>query len=254
LLYDGQTYDQWCSRWRTELKVESRTEVIKALAAFAKAGYGRKAIVELFDVAEQYDFVVLGSSDRSPLDTFKHEVVSRALCVARSSGLDPGTEKLVRMSLLGILTSDDEELWVPALVALSHRVLGRALAFIGRNSLVQFAPNQQQMDKLLEPERFARMKELYQLGWQDEEARAFARALTKDKNTAGGFGGGGGDSKLPVCYCPFFGRLGKMPLNHSPAAQSHNRWRASGSVRCSDGPPQLLGPRKARERLPPGRL
>jgi beta-lactamase regulating signal transducer with metallopeptidase domain/protein involved in polysaccharide export with SLBB domain/biopolymer transport protein ExbD len=58
-LYDGRTFDEWRGEWRTELKVEKRMESIEAMAAFARAGYGREAAEALLDVAGEYDFTVL---------------------------------------------------------------------------------------------------------------------------------------------------------------------------------------------------
>ncbi|MGI9458015.1 MAG: M56 family metallopeptidase, partial [Aeoliella sp.] len=56
LLYDGRTFDQWRTQWKTELKIENRTEAIKALAAFGRTGYGKEAAETIFDVAAEYDF------------------------------------------------------------------------------------------------------------------------------------------------------------------------------------------------------
>jgi beta-lactamase regulating signal transducer with metallopeptidase domain/protein involved in polysaccharide export with SLBB domain len=55
-LYDGKTFDEWRARWRTELKVEKRMEAVEALAAFARAGYGREAAEAILDVAGDYRY------------------------------------------------------------------------------------------------------------------------------------------------------------------------------------------------------
>lgn len=62
LLYDNRTFHEWRSLWKNELKTEKRTEAIKALAAFGRAGYGREAAEAILDVAGQYDFRKVGSS------------------------------------------------------------------------------------------------------------------------------------------------------------------------------------------------
>jgi beta-lactamase regulating signal transducer with metallopeptidase domain len=63
LLYDGKTFEQWRSLWKTELKTEKRTECIKALAAFGRAGKGKEAAEAILDVAGEYDFFVAGRKE-----------------------------------------------------------------------------------------------------------------------------------------------------------------------------------------------
>jgi beta-lactamase regulating signal transducer with metallopeptidase domain/protein involved in polysaccharide export with SLBB domain len=92
-LYDGKTFEWWRDQWRSELKVEKRTEAVEALAAFARAGYGREAAEALLDVAGEYDFTVM---DDLPEGKLKQRVV-----------------KLLTMHLpKSIQTSD----WFPVLV------------------------------------------------------------------------------------------------------------------------------------------
>lgn len=62
LLYDNKTFDEWRSLWKNELKTEKRTEAIKALAAFGRAGYGKEAAEAILDVAGEYDFRKGGAS------------------------------------------------------------------------------------------------------------------------------------------------------------------------------------------------
>jgi beta-lactamase regulating signal transducer with metallopeptidase domain/protein involved in polysaccharide export with SLBB domain/predicted nucleic acid-binding Zn-ribbon protein len=71
-LYDGRTFDEWRGEWRSELKVERRMEAVEALAAFARAGYGREAAEALLDVAGEYDFTVM---DDLPEGKLKQRVV-----------------------------------------------------------------------------------------------------------------------------------------------------------------------------------
>jgi beta-lactamase regulating signal transducer with metallopeptidase domain len=54
--YDGKGFDEWRQMWRAELKTEKRTECIKALAAFGRAGMGQKASEAILEVAAEYDF------------------------------------------------------------------------------------------------------------------------------------------------------------------------------------------------------
>lgn len=62
LRYDGKTFGTWRDTWKTELSTEKRLEAIKALAAFARAGYGKEAVEAILDVAGEYDFYILDSS------------------------------------------------------------------------------------------------------------------------------------------------------------------------------------------------
>jgi beta-lactamase regulating signal transducer with metallopeptidase domain len=56
LAYDGKGFDEWRRMWRAELKTEKRTECIKALAAFGRAGLGQEAAEAILDVAGEYEF------------------------------------------------------------------------------------------------------------------------------------------------------------------------------------------------------
>ena len=66
-LYDGKTFDQWHNLWKLELKTEHRTEAINALAAFARAGYGREAADAMLEIANQYDFHTIDESAEGKL-------------------------------------------------------------------------------------------------------------------------------------------------------------------------------------------
>jgi beta-lactamase regulating signal transducer with metallopeptidase domain len=55
-LYDGKTFDEWRDLWKSELKTEKRTECIRALAAFGRAGQGKEAAEAILDVAAEYDY------------------------------------------------------------------------------------------------------------------------------------------------------------------------------------------------------
>ncbi len=56
LRYDGKTFDEWRTAWQTELSLEKRLEVVKALAAFGANGYATQAAESIVDVAGQYDW------------------------------------------------------------------------------------------------------------------------------------------------------------------------------------------------------
>jgi hypothetical protein len=64
LLYDGKTFDEWRTLWKTELKTENRTECIHALTAFGRAGYGNQAAEAILDVAGQYDYLRSGGTEQ----------------------------------------------------------------------------------------------------------------------------------------------------------------------------------------------
>jgi hypothetical protein len=55
LTYDGKGFEYWRRTWRTELKVERRTEAIRALAAFGANGYGREAAETILEVVKNYN-------------------------------------------------------------------------------------------------------------------------------------------------------------------------------------------------------
>lgn len=63
LLYDGRTFEDWRNEWRNELKVENRTEAIKALRAFGRAGYGKEATEAILEVADQYPMTSIGAEN-----------------------------------------------------------------------------------------------------------------------------------------------------------------------------------------------
>jgi hypothetical protein len=56
LRYEGKTFDEWRTAWRTELSTQKRLEAVKALAAFGANGYGREAAEAILEVAGQYDW------------------------------------------------------------------------------------------------------------------------------------------------------------------------------------------------------
>jgi hypothetical protein len=56
LRYDGKYFDEWRENSRTELSTDRRLQAVKALAAFARAGYGKEALEAILDIAGEYDF------------------------------------------------------------------------------------------------------------------------------------------------------------------------------------------------------
>ncbi|MBX3431900.1 MAG: hypothetical protein KF847_01005 [Pirellulales bacterium] len=67
LRYDGQTFEQWRTKWRYELKTEKRIDAIEAMAAFGRAGKGREAAEAILDVAGEYDFTTWGGDGAGKL-------------------------------------------------------------------------------------------------------------------------------------------------------------------------------------------
>jgi len=67
LLYDGKTFDEWRKLWKTELKTENRTECIKALAAFGRAGKGKEAAEAILEIVKEYDWRFIGDGSLGTL-------------------------------------------------------------------------------------------------------------------------------------------------------------------------------------------
>jgi hypothetical protein len=67
LLYDGKTFDEWRTLWKTELKTENRTECIRALAAFGRAGKGKEAAEAILEIVKEYDWRFIGDGSLGSL-------------------------------------------------------------------------------------------------------------------------------------------------------------------------------------------
>ena len=67
LRYDGKTFDEWRTAWQTELSLEKRLEVVKALAAFGASGRGREAAEAILEVAAQLDWAFIGDNSAGRL-------------------------------------------------------------------------------------------------------------------------------------------------------------------------------------------
>jgi thiol-disulfide isomerase/thioredoxin len=67
LLYDGKTFDQWRSAWKTELSMENRLEAVKALSAFGANGNGKEAAEAIMEVAQQQDWSYIDNSSAGKL-------------------------------------------------------------------------------------------------------------------------------------------------------------------------------------------
>jgi hypothetical protein len=122
LRYNGQSFDEWRSRWQTELSSEKRAEAVRALAAFARAGYGKEATDAILDVAGQYDFNTMGgntSDDKlkeAVMDELAPSVGNPPLAVlwlpeiiARSDK-DPATWKWLAINLIDRFRTDQGNL------------------------------------------------------------------------------------------------------------------------------------------------
>jgi beta-lactamase regulating signal transducer with metallopeptidase domain/thiol-disulfide isomerase/thioredoxin len=59
LRYAGKTFGEWRTIWQTELSLERRLEVVKALAAFGASGRGKEAAQAILDVANQLDWTAV---------------------------------------------------------------------------------------------------------------------------------------------------------------------------------------------------
>lgn len=67
LRYDGKTFDEWRTAWRTELSTEKRLEAVKALAAFGGSGFGQEAAETVLEIAKQYDWRIVPGKSVNPL-------------------------------------------------------------------------------------------------------------------------------------------------------------------------------------------
>lgn len=122
VLYDGKTFEEWRDLWKTELKTENRIECIKALAAFGRAGYGTQAVEAILDVAEQYDFTLLGDGAESDLkqtilEMFQADaamgIPKKDLANIVLRGLESSSPNLRSLAnwLLPSLKIEDEDTW-----------------------------------------------------------------------------------------------------------------------------------------------
>lgn len=194
LLYDNKTFDQWRTLWKNELKTERRTEAIKAMAAFGRAGYGKEAAEAILDVAGEYDFHMIDGSAEGKLKDQVLEIFNNK----RGKSLDA-------------------ELWLPELLQrykadpkkwkwLTSQSIWR-MSY--RPSLDEFA--RQQLIELVKSDdahlRFAAVSGLAKVDVKDAELAQLAEALTSAAETEkakhglylmlhnpnpGSFGGGGG--------------------------------------------------------------
>jgi beta-lactamase regulating signal transducer with metallopeptidase domain/HEAT repeat protein len=67
LRYDGKTFAQWSTEWRTELKPIRRQEAIEAFRAFAVNGFGPEAAETIVEVMRNYDASTLRNSPEGRL-------------------------------------------------------------------------------------------------------------------------------------------------------------------------------------------
>jgi hypothetical protein len=73
--FDGKSFEEWRALWQNELDTESRSSALRALAAFARAGYGAEVADAILDVAEEYDFTEDESSiPNNPDNRLKAEI------------------------------------------------------------------------------------------------------------------------------------------------------------------------------------
>ena len=145
LRYDGKSFDEWRTAWKTELSTEKRLEVVKALAAFGASGQGPAATEAILGVVEQLQWQNIGG--QSAADKLKSACVD-AFTTGDSTGgyripatewLPPVVEKLKAGSpsmrrfgnyiFAGIPAGDTSI--IPQLLALSRQAEMQDYAFLG---------------------------------------------------------------------------------------------------------------------------
>ena len=119
LRYNGMSFDEWRTRWQTELSSGKRTEAVNALAAFARAGFGKEAVDTILDVAGEYDFQMIDGTAEGKL---KQTVIAELVTNQRNAPLakywlpeiiartekEPVKWKWLARNLIGQLRTDDE--------------------------------------------------------------------------------------------------------------------------------------------------
>ena len=119
LRYNGMSFDEWRTRWQTELSSEKRTEAVNALAAFARAGFGKEAVDAILDVAGEYDFQTIDGTAEGKL---KQTVIAELVTNQRNAPLakywlpeiiartekEPVKWKWLASQLISQLRTDDE--------------------------------------------------------------------------------------------------------------------------------------------------
>ncbi len=103
LRYDGKSFDEWRDLWKNELSTTKRTDAIKALAAFARAGYGKEATKTILDVAGEYDFNMMSNDAEGKLKT----------AVLKELIPDSGSDELAKLWLpdLAARLKEDPDKW-----------------------------------------------------------------------------------------------------------------------------------------------
>ncbi len=208
LRYDGKSFAQWRDQWQNELSAAKRAEAVRALGAFARAGYGEEAVDAILEVAGNYDFLTIS---QDPEGKLKQAVLDE---------LTPDTQghELAKIWLPTLLerVKQDPKKWQ----WLVHHVLYRLrtddpdiIAMI--RSLAESGPPEIRMEALGALVRLSKSGSPDSAVSVDEETgRLLAQALG-DQNTetvssalrlllnypysygGGGFGGGGGTVPPP---------------------------------------------------------
>lgn len=208
LRYDGKGFIMWRDQWQNELSAAKRAEAVRALGAFARAGYGEEAVDAILEVAGNYDFLTIS---QDPEGKLKQAVLDE---------LTPDTQghELAKIWLPTLLerVKQDPKKWQ----WLVHHVLYRLrtddpdiIAMI--RSLAESGPPEIRMEALGALVRLSKSGSPDRAVSVDEETgRLLANALS-DKNTetvssalrlllnypysygGGGFGGGGGTVPPP---------------------------------------------------------
>jgi len=98
LRYDGKTFAQWSTEWRTELKPIRRQEAIEAFCAFAVNGFGPEAAETIVEVMRNYDCWTL---DNSPEGRLKSAALNAIGEIAKEDALPALTNELRRGTTRG---------------------------------------------------------------------------------------------------------------------------------------------------------
>jgi beta-lactamase regulating signal transducer with metallopeptidase domain/HEAT repeat protein len=98
LRYDGKTFAQWSTEWRTELKPIRRQEAIEAFRAFAVNGFGPEAAETMVEVMRNYDCWTL---DNSPEGRLKSAALGAIGEIPKEDALPALTNELRRGTTRG---------------------------------------------------------------------------------------------------------------------------------------------------------
>jgi thiol-disulfide isomerase/thioredoxin len=200
LRYAGKTFDEWRTIWQTELSLERRLEVVKALAAFGASGRGKEAAQAILDVANQLDWTSVdfntpsGKLKQGCIDAFTTGQSTEGYRIPVNDWwplvvpiYENSPEKSTIVTYLSYQLPADEKELIPKLLALSQKGEGtRKLALEGLRAI----------DPQLKDDRVVlRLRDMLKNPHDSPEALrgAIINLLCYPHgNTGGGMYGGGG--------------------------------------------------------------